>query len=146
MKGVKAVQRALHTRYLSLLNLYRFTQQPAFEHAYEVVDSTERAEADRLISLGDQEKLTQWTKLSLRKHKSYELLDVRYLRCLAQESNIHGYATMGKLELVSRLQINGSERHNEQGTSSRASSGDGNSSHEVRLDQVGKLSSAGAGP
>jgi hypothetical protein len=121
VKSIQELQQTLHTRYLSALNLYRFTQQSAFQHAYLVASDDRKKKAVRLIEEVDQIGLAYWTKTILKEHKQYELLDVRHLRELAQDAGIRGYAIMSRLDLVFRLQKHGSETKNEQAACDRTS-------------------------
>lgn len=121
MKSIQQLQQTLHTRYLSALNLYRFTQQSAFQHAYQIAADEHKKKAARLIEDMDQVGLAHWTKTILKDHKQYELLDVRHLRELAQDAGIRGYAAMARLDLVFRLQKLGSETKNEQAACDRTS-------------------------
>ncbi len=134
MKSIQQLQQTLHTRYLSALNLYRFTQQSAFQHAYQIANDDQKKKAARLIEEVDQVGLAYWTKTILKDLKQYELLDVRHLRELAQDAGIRNYAVMARLDLVFRLQKLGSETTNEQAACDRTSGRDVLTSHEVRSD------------
>ncbi len=135
MKTVQQLEKTLHSRQLQALNLYRFVQQPAFQQAYQVATDEEKECAARLIEELNQARLEFWTKTILRTKHHYELLEVRYLRQMAQERGIRGYSAMTRLELVSRLNgsvVNGDSKVNGIGPEV----GDGRTVGQVRRNET----------
>lgn len=102
-KDIKTLETILHSRYLCALNLYRFIQAPAFQEAWNVSTDSEKKAANEMIEREQQASLIIWTKVQLRKYLLYEVLDVRYLRELAQDYGIKNYSILTRLELIDKL-------------------------------------------
>ncbi len=100
---IENVERGLHKSYLSILNLYRFVKQDAFQRAYKLSSDNEKTKVQDLINRSRQVDVAAWTRTILEKHHEYEYLDARYLRELVQDSGGTGYTVMTKNELIAYL-------------------------------------------
>ncbi len=105
--SLEGLQKALHSKYLGTLNLYRFTCQEAFVQAYKLAGDSERAQLTDYIARMDQVALNNWVKKILRINNQFEYLDARFLRDLAQQRGIRNYSAMSRLELIGHLKRTG---------------------------------------
>lgn len=139
MKSLEQLKKTLHARHLAALNLYRFVGQPAFQEAYKVAKDEEKEHAAMLIEKLDEASLKHWTKTVLKKYHQYEMLDSRYLRDVAQDAGVRGYANMTRTELVLCLiRLNGSVK-NVQNSDSGISQRNANFADTVREDEGGTV-------
>jgi hypothetical protein len=100
---INQLQKRLHEKHLSSLNVYRFIRQDAFQRAYMICTEMEQANVARIIDTCDLPRLITWTKGILKSHNEFDYLDVRYLRELVQALGIRGYAAMSRSQLISVL-------------------------------------------
>lgn len=97
------IERKLHDKYLSILNMFRFVKQEAFKRAYQLATSDEKNSCIALLEKCAQHELISWVRTMLKKYHEYEYLDVRYLRDMAQDAGIKNYSTLNKIDLISLL-------------------------------------------
>jgi hypothetical protein len=131
---IKQLEKLVHRRYLSTLNLFRFIQQNAFCSAYEAANDEEKESVYKIIDSANLSLLQVWTIQMLKKYRILEYLDLKTLKDVAEGLLIKNNCNMSKGELI--VYIRAKESH-ESNKIDRIVEGDGRVIDEIRQDATG---------
>ena len=131
---------SLHSRYLSVLNVFRFVEQQAFQTAYDLCSEEERKQVLQYIESSDREAIAFWVQWVLKRTNSFELLDVRCLREIARDKSIRNYSSMSRVELIGCIQA--TRKENDDTPTAGTENGNGNGAGEIREVERGLISKA----